>query len=676
MISERLFLNMPNRLITEKSPYLLQHAHNPVNWYPWGQEAFDAAAREDKPVFLSIGYSTCHWCHVMEHESFEDTDVAELLNQNFISIKVDREERPDIDAVYMNVCQAMTGQGGWPLTILLTPAQAPFFAGTYFPKNSRGGMPGLLEILAQVTHLWRTKKEDLIRTGNEITRVLSQEAEEAAGEVSKKLPERTVKQLKNSFDSKNGGFGSAPKFPSPQNLLFLLEYSKLENSASALQMAEKTLEQMYRGGIFDQIGGGFSRYSTDEFWLVPHFEKMLYDNALLSYTYAQAYQLTGNELYGRVVEQTVSYVLRELTDEQGGFYCGQDADSDGVEGKYYVFTPQEIHQVLASQEAQQFCSDYDIGSNHFEGKSIPNLLHNKQIPQTSNHVLERLYQYRLQRTQLHKDDKILTAWNGLMIGTLAQAGRAMDRPDYLEAAGRTVQFLEKKLMAPNARLLVRWRDGEAAGQGKIDDYAFFAWGLLELHRATLDLHFLDLCIGLMQTLVEQFFDVKAGGFYLYASDGERLIHRPKEVYDGAIPSGNSVAALVLNWLFACTGEVEWERLAQKQFGFLAGQIHDYPAGFCFAQLAILRRLSPSRQLVICTAERDFCSSDFLKTIKNRGNLTVLLKTKANSGSLEQIAPFTKSYPIPQSGTVFYLCQNGTCSAPVDKQEALLKMLDG
>ena len=483
-----------------------------------------------------------------------------------------------------------------------------------------------------------------------------------------------MKLLKNSFDPKNGGFGGAPKFPSPHNLIFLLEYAKEEHSAFALQMAEKTLEQMYRGGIFDHIGGGFSRYSTDTVWLVPHFEKMLYDNALLSYAYVRAHEITGKKFYSQVAERIISYVLRELTDGQGGFYCGQDADSDGVEGKYYVFTPQEIHQVLAQQEADQFCADYDIGSNHFEGKSIPNLLHTEQIPQTSQQTLELLHQYRLHRARLHKDDKILMAWNGLMIGALAKAGRAMEEPDYVEAARRAAEFLEKNLIGPDGRLLVRWRDGEAAGQGKVDDYAFYAWGLMELYQATLDLRYLELAARLMEIMIEQFWDSKDGGFYIYAADGETLIHRPKEVYDGAIPSGNSVAAMVLNWLFESTGEIKWERIAQKQFAYLAGEAAEYPTGFCFALLAMMRRLASSQQLVICTAEDDFCVSEFARAVKG-DNTTILLKTQKNGEKLDQLAPFTKPYPLPQSGkTVYYLCKNGACSAPAEDIESLRRLL--
>lgn len=407
-----------NELIHEKSPYLLQHAYNPVNWYPWGAEAFEKAKKEDKPIFLSIGYSTCHWCHVMERESFEDSEVAELLNRDFVSIKVDREERPDIDSVYMNVCMAFTGSGGWPLTIIMTTEQKPFYAATYIPKNQKYGTVGMTELLPVIADLWKNKRRELLRTGNEIISVLKERKGRKNEKISKKLLIEAADTFKSIFDRKYGGFGAAPKFPSPHNLLFLIRYSYYENDKNALEMAEKTLEQMYRGGIFDHIGGGFSRYSTDSRWLVPHFEKMLYDNALLIYTYAESYQLTKNELYKNVAERTIEYVLRELTDTKHGFYCGQDADSEGVEGKYYTFTPDEVKSVLGEKDGSRFCNSFDITEDgNFEGKSIPNLL--KKIAEADNSTLKKLYDYRLRRTSLHKDDKVLTAWNGLMIAALA-----------------------------------------------------------------------------------------------------------------------------------------------------------------------------------------------------------------------------------------------------------------
>ncbi|MEL7655517.1 MAG: thioredoxin domain-containing protein, partial [Bacillota bacterium] len=417
---------MPNRLINESSPYLLQHARNPVDWYPWGEEAFNRAKTEDKPVFLSIGYSTCHWCHVMAHESFEDEEVAEVLNRDFISIKVDKEERPDIDAVYMSVCQGLTGSGGWPLTIIMSPDQRPFFAGTYYPKTKRYNVPGLLEILDAVTKEWKGNKDSLLETGDKIVNALKagtqKQDHDMTGQIdhnglSKDIIHEAKELFSQSYDERYGGFGRSPKFPSPHNLMFLLRYSKFEKDERALEIVEKTLLQMYRGGIFDHIGYGFSRYSTDEKWLAPHFEKMLYDNALLAIICSETYQITGKELYQRVARKTLSYITREMTDEQGGFYSAQDADSEGTEGKYYIFTPDEILKLLGEQDGTLFNGFFDItGRGNFEGSNIPNLLKNKvydPIPDMIRGMIPKVYEYRYNRTRLHKDDKQLTSWNSL-----------------------------------------------------------------------------------------------------------------------------------------------------------------------------------------------------------------------------------------------------------------------
>ena len=404
---------MANRLKQEKSPYLMQHGENPVDWYPWCEEAFRKAAKEDKPVFLSIGYSTCHWCHVMAHESFEDSEVADLLNREFISIKVDREERPDIDAVYMSVCQAMTGSGGWPLTIFMTPEQKPFFAGTYFPKNGGYGRFCLMDLLERVADLWKNNREELLRAGNQITAAINQGQTGNGSQPDRRLVERAYRQLAQRFDHKWGGFGAAPKFPTPHNLLLLMRYADTLQESNAMKMAEITLEDMARGGIFDHIGGGFSRYSTDEMWLVPHFEKMLYDNALLLIAYTKAYQHTKRECFADTAHRTARYLTWELISEEGGCYCGQDADSEGVEGKYYVFTPEEVKAVLGEGDGEEFCRLYDItDSGNFEGKSIPNRIHSSENGwEMDDPRLGKLYNYRLSRTQLHKDDKILLSWN-------------------------------------------------------------------------------------------------------------------------------------------------------------------------------------------------------------------------------------------------------------------------
>lgn len=609
---------VPNRLISEKSPYLLQHAYNPVDWNPWGEEAFAKAKTGDKPIFLSIGYSTCHWCHVMEGESFENEEIAELLNRDFICVKVDREERPDIDAVYMAACQAFTGSGGWPLTIFMTPDQKPFFAATYIPPESRFGMIGMKQLLLRIKDHWKNDRERLIQSGEAAGEFLKERAARRgmAGEPKRNTLDQAVMLLGRQFDPEDGGFGSAPKFPSPHILLFLLQYAKLEDTGQegagpdiALTMAEKTLQQMFQGGIFDHIGGGFSRYSTDRHWLAPHFEKMLYDNALLTLTYAEAYWETRKALYRQVAEQILTYVLRELTDEAGGFYCGQDADSEGVEGKYYVLTPAEVTDVLGKEAGLNFCRQYDITSRgNFEGKSIPNLLNNPEFEELVEGEKEQknaLYHYRLERTKLHKDDKVLTSWNGLMIAALARAYQIMEVPEYLEAAKKARRFILEKLKLGTAgetggqeRLAVRFREGESAGEGKLDDYAFYIWGLLELYQATFEEEYLEEAGRLAQTMIGQFWD-EGGGFFLYGKEAEQLIIRPKELYDGAIPSGNSVAALILGRLAKFTKEPHWEEISKDQLAFLSGETGDYPPGYCFALIAMLERLHPMDPMMCC-----------------------------------------------------------------------------
>ncbi|WP_066452590.1 thioredoxin domain-containing protein [Anaerotruncus rubiinfantis] len=664
-----------NRLIHEKSPYLLQHAHNPVEWYPWGAEAFEAALREDKPIFLSIGYSTCHWCHVMERESFEDAQAAELLNRAFIAIKVDREERPDIDAVYMAVCQALTGAGGWPLTILMGPDQKPFWAGTYLPKRSRYGQLGLVELLEQVSSLWRTGREQLLQAGDEIAAHIASQKPARAAEPDKALPRAAAALFRRGFDPRNGGFGNAPKFPAAHNLLFLMEYSRLNKDADAMSMAETTLIQMARGGLFDQVGGGFSRYSTDEKWLAPHFEKMLYDNALLTYAYLEAFARTGREFYRGIVRRTLDYVLRELTGPEGEFYCGQDADSGGEEGRYYLFTPDEVKNVLGQEDGDRFCRWYDVTARgNFEGKNIPNLLGNDSFEQDSLELAdmrERLSRYRRSREELHRDDKVLTAWNALMIAALAKAYRVLGEVRYLEAANRAAAFLRENLTRPDGRLWLRWREGEAAHDGQLDDYAFYAWALLELYAAGADISHLREAIRLSGELETHFWDARRGGFHLTAADAEQLITRPKEVYDGAMPSGNSAAGLVLIRLWKLTGESRWQALADRQLAFLAGSAGDYPSGHCFALLALMEALYPSRELVCASADTP---PEGLREIAEQYRLYTLVKTRENAEQLAICAPFTGSYPLPQAGTAFYLCQNGSCAAPVTSLSQLEKLL--
>ena len=658
--------NIPNQLIDEKSPYLLQHANNPVNWHPWGDEAFTKAQKEDKPIFLSIGYSTCHWCHVMAHEAVEDTEIAVQLNKDFVCIKVDREERPDIDAVYMTVCQAMTGSGGWPLTIITTPQQQPFFAGTYFPKHSQYGQPGLTDILTTVSRLWQQDRADLLHRGQQITTAVQKLSATAEKEPSKDLLHKAYQMYLQQFDKAWGGFGNAPKFPAAHNLLFLMAYSTAERQPEGIDMVQRTLQGIAQGGIHDHIGGGFSRYATDRHWLVPHFEKMLYDNALLLLAYLQLYQLTGQEQYAAVSMQTADYILRELTDDLGGFYCGQDADSDGVEGKYYVWMPQEVINVLGQQDGQAFNALYQItDKGNFEGKSIPNRIGQSGMGWPINDArLKQLYTYRQQRAALHKDDKVLLAWSSWAIIALARAGQILEDECYLQAAIKGQQFVETHMVDGQNRLYVRWRDGEAAHAGQLDDYAMYGLALLELYRVTFQPVYLQQAMLRAEQMIDLFEDKEQGGYFLTAHDAERLIVRPKEIYDGAMPSGNSAAAVLLQHLAVLSGKPQWKQAAWRQLCFLAGAAEQYPIGHSFALLAMLEGMYPHKELVCVT--RQTVPQELKRYLQaNPGyGLSILLKTEENAETLAVCAPFTVDYPIPQQGAAYYLCEHGACKKPM------------
>lgn len=663
---------MLNRLKQEKSPYLLQHGDNPVDWYPWCADAFQRAAREDRPVFLSIGYSTCHWCHVMAHESFEDDEVADILNREFVCIKVDREERPDIDAVYMSVCQTLTGSGGWPLTILMTPEQKPFWAGTYLPKRGMYGRFGLIDLLEQVAMLWKHDRKRLVQAGNQIADAISKPQTSGEREPDRWIAEQAYAQLRRNFDPQWGGFGSAPKFPTPHNLLFLMRYADAMQEPDAMKMAQITLDAMAWGGIQDQIGGGFSRYSTDEMWLVPHFEKMLYDNALLLITYLKAFQHTKNPHYAEVAHRTAGYILRELTGEEGGCYCGQDADSEGVEGKYYVFTPDEVKSALGDSDGREFCRLYDITDRgNFEGKSIPNRLQTGENGWSrEDNRLKKLYEYRLNRTKLHKDDKILLSWNAWTMIALAKAGLILRTKDYLDAAIRIDEFIQSKMISSSDRLYLRYRDGEAAHDGQLEDYGVYSLALLELYRVTFDTKYLQEAIHRGQQMLELFEDKENGGFFLTAKDAEQLIARPKETYDGAIPSGNSVAAMVVQTLASLTGELEWQNAAQRQLRFLAGAIGEYPSASCFGVLAMMDAVYPHGELVCCT-KSGIPDALMAHLRENPADpIQILLKTEENANALSQCAPFAVDYPIPEQGASYYLCKDGMCRAPVAEFENL------
>lgn len=641
-----------NKLIHEISPYLLQHANNPVNWYPWGKEAFQKSISADKPIFLSIGYSTCHWCHVMEHESFEDEEVAQALNDSFIAIKVDKEERPDIDSIYMGVCQAMTGSGGWPLTILMTPQQKPFYAGTYLPKHSRYNIIGLMELLSEVKRKWRAEKDNIEKFADEMTDFIKRPQPVRKGDLSpENMIQHAFNSLSGSFDEDFGGFGEAPKFPMPHGLLFLMQYFKATNEERALKMAEKTLLQMYKGGIFDHIGYGFSRYSTDDRWLAPHFEKMLYDNALLILAYTKAYEITGNEIYRDITAKTIQYVLREMTDSEGGFYCAQDADSEGVEGKYYLFTPDEIIRVLGKSDGERFNQLFDITEKgNFEGENIPNLI-NTGIANYSSESVAKLYAYRKNRYKLHLDDKVLIAWNGLMIAALSRAYAVFKEDLYLKAAEQAASFIKDKL-TENNHVFTSYRNGKRSGTGFIDDYAFYIFGLLELYNVTLNKYYANAADMLTRKSIEEFYDEDNGGFFLYGKTGEQLLTRPKETYDGAIPSGNSVMSYNLLMLSKLNKTEQLERYTDKQFEFMIKVTALYPAGHSFFMTALLLRLSPPKEIVC--------------VLKQESNFDTVVKQLPRDAIVKILDCETEEYKLKNGKTTFYVCEHNHCLPPANE----------
>ncbi len=611
-----------NRLAAEKSPYLLQHADNPVDWYPWGEEAFKKARDEDKPIFLSIGYATCHWCHVMEHESFEDPVVAALMNEAFINIKVDREERPDIDQVYMTVCQMLTGSGGWPLTIVMTPDKVPFFAGTYLPRDSRLGRMGMTELAPRVQEIWISDREKVLASAKQIFDRLAMVSQpRVAGAIDMELPDRAYRELASRYDATHGGFGSAPKFPSPHNLLFLSRYSKLRNQLQGIRMVDHTLETMRRGGIFDQVGFGFHRYSTDAEWLVPHFEKMLYDQAMLVLASTEAFLSGGNPTHSRTVDEVVTYVLRDMTSPKGGFYSAEDADSDGAEGLFYIWTTDELVEVLGEKDAAFAAKVWnttrdgnfaDEASGAITGANILHRSSGNEATAESLGMAAPEFQAKLESIRsclfdnregrIHplKDDKILADWNGLMAAALARAGRVFGDEKYIEAAERSVGFVLES-MVKDGRLHHRWRDGELTVPAFLDDHVFVIWALLELYDATLDPAHLAHAVELQERTDELFWDDDNGGFFFSPDDGEDLLVRQKEVYDGAIPSGNSVAARNLLRLARLTGRNEYANRADAIFAAFAADTARGASAHSHMADALLFASSPSLEIVIAGA---------------------------------------------------------------------------
>ena len=641
---------MSNHLKNATSPYLLQHAENPVDWYPWCKQAFEKAKSEDKPIFLSIGYSTCHWCHVMAHESFEDKKTAEILNQYFVSIKIDREERPDIDSVYMSVCQAFTGSGGWPMSIYMTWDKKPFFAGTYFPPKSHYGMPGFPDLLDVIVSQWNNNRRKLLQSAEQIITHLKSAESGDKNIDDEELIKRAMQIFSESFDEINGGFSSAPKFPTPHNLLFLMLYAKHKQDSDALKMAEKTLLQMRKGGIFDHIGYGFSRYSTDKYFLAPHFEKMLYDNALLIIAYSAAYYLTNNEIYLDTAEKTTEYILREMTSADGGFYSAQDADSEGVEGKYYTFTLDEIINVLGEEKGKRFAESFDITSNgNFEGVNILNLLKSNDLESDFSEEIHKLYDYRKKRTNLHLDNKILLSWNSLMIAALSMFYRVSRNEKYLNAVVNAQKFIEEN-MCDGVQLFTSWRDGKHSEKSFLDDYAFYIASLIELYNSTLDKIYLEKAERFCDEAVRQFEDCQRDGFYLCEASYTEIFMNPKETYDGAIPSGNSVMAYNFVRMFQLTENEKYRKLTEKQFEFLSVQAQDYPAGNSVFLLSKLLYENPPEHIVIAVKHKsDF--QEIQKELPFLANVSVVLDSV--------------DYPLKNDKVTYYVCKNHTCSPPTN-----------
>ena len=651
-----MVIYMSNRLANETSPYLLQHKDNPVEWYPWCDEAFERAAKEDKPIFLSIGYSACHWCHVLAHESFEDEEIAHLLNQYFISIKVDKEERPDIDCVYMAVCQAFTGGGGWPTSIFMTAEQKPFFAGTYFPKTSRGGMIGFLELRLIIHEKWVSDRDMLLRDAEKIIRHLKQP--EALPSAADADPVRmAVSQYEQIYDEKHGGFGRAPKFPTPHNLLFLFDYYERTNAPACLHMAEHTLVQMYRGGMFDHVGFGFCRYSTDRKFLVPHFEKMLYDNALLMLAYCKAYAVTKKALFLEIAEKTASYILREMTSDEGGFYSSQDADSDGEEGKYYLFTPDEIIGILGKEDGERFNRHFDITTTgNFEGKNIPNLLKSALDDTSFEPFFPVLDAYRKKRHSLHRDEKILTSWNSLMIAAMCALYLVSGKEAYLVAAQNADRFIQTHLCDGDA-LYVSFHLGKRGVRGFLDDYSAYIFAELSLYRATLAGEYLERAKKLCDKVTSDFGD-SSGGFYLYSNDHEVLILRPKETYDGAIPSGNSWMAYNLVHLSFLTDMERYKAAAAQQLKFLSQSAAQYPTSHAMFLTALLEHEKPSMKITVVTDE-------------TTDRHTIPLAFPSNAVVILLDAP-TKEYPRKNGKTTYYVCRGHSCLPPTNDPKELLE----
>ncbi len=689
-----------NRLADSKSPYLLQHADNPVDWYPWGPEAFAKAVEEDKPIFLSIGYATCHWCHVMEHESFENPLVASLMNEAFINIKVDREERPDIDQVYMTVCQMMTGGGGWPLTIIMSPDKQPFYAATYIPRESQHGRIGMLDLVPRVAKLWQTDRDSIRSTSQQILDALEKmEGRSSEGDIDPAAVDNAFTQFAGRYDATHGGFGSAPKFPSPHNLVFLTRYWHRTGNTQALTMVSNTLEQMRLGGVYDQVGFGFHRYSTDPEWLVPHFEKMLYDQAMLVFASTEAWLATSNPVFERTVREIITYVLRDMTSPDGAFYSAEDADSEGEEGLFYLWTTTEVEKILGKEDAAFATSVWSLESegNYSDevkgrrtGRNIPHLTSSHQEMARSlkmtdedfekrlEFIRSRLFEVREKRIHPLKDDKVLTDWNGLMAAAMAFAGRVFDEPEWVQAATSATDFVFEQMHTKSGRMLHRYRDGDASIRGFLDDYVFMTTAMLELYDATFDPKYVERAVKLQQQTRELFWDKDHGGFFFTATDNEELLVRQKEIYDGAIPSGNSTAADNYIRLARLTSDSEYLQGANQIFAAFSNEANQVPSAHSQLMSALQRGAGPSLEVVIAGEAGADDTEKLIATVREMylPQAAVLLVPPGKSGrKIRELAPFAEAYEPVDGKAAAYVCRDFTCQLPTTDPAKLAELLN-
>jgi uncharacterized protein len=680
-----------NKLINETSPYLLQHAHNPVDWYPWGSEALERARSEDKPILLSIGYSACHWCHVMEHESFENEEIARLMNENFVCIKVDREERPDLDSIYMNAVQMMTGHGGWPMTMFLAPNLKPFYGGTYYPPEDRRGMAGFPRVLTAIADSYKNRREEILSTADAITAELKKTDRFVASNemLTTEVLNQAFSALAGNFDKTHGGFGGAPKFPPSMTLMFLLRHYKRTNSPQSLDMVEKTLQKMAGGGMYDHLGGGFARYSVDARWLVPHFEKMLYDNALLTRIYLYAYQQTKNPLYRRIAEETLEYIIRDMTDRSGGFYSSEDADSEGVEGKFYVWTRAEVLSILGADDGEVFCKFFDVTEegNFEHGNSIlntPRLLEefateqNKSIEELNRIITagkRKLFRAREERVRPGRDDKTLAAWNGLMLTAFAEAANILGRDDYREVALRNAEFITTQLIK-DGRLLRTYKAGQAKLNGYLEDYAYVIEGLLAVYEATFELKFFKQARELADTMIARFWDEQEGGFYFTSSDHEELITRTKDYFDNATPSGNSVSAMALLKLGLLTQKQEYTKCAVTVLRALRPVMVRYPSAFGYMLSALDFYLSEPKEIAVVGKLDSHEVRSFVEEIYSRyiPNKVVAASEPGDEAAAAEIELLAERSAIEGKATA-YVCRNYTCLEPAASVEDLAARLE-